>query len=134
MNYFPNNDEEISLVKFIAKFQYLAVNDTKYFFSTKKYYRKRITSLVEKKFLRRTKSTLVLDELGVEYCKLFNYEYTQLNRNKKYLPRLLYLSSLGAFYNNSKEIQFTPSFSIKNKEMFTITARRFIRRIRYKWN
>lgn len=126
MNYFPNGDGEISLVKFIAKFQYLAVNDTKYFFSTQKYYRKRITSLVQKKYLRRTKSTLVLDELGIEYCKLFNYEYTPLNRNQKYFPRLLYISNLGAFFHSSKTIHFTPSFAIKDKEMFTITARKFI--------
>ena len=126
MNYFPNNDEEINLVKFIAKFQYLSVNDTKYFFSTQKYYRARITSLVKKKYLRRIKSTLVLDEIGIEYCKLFNFEYTQLNRNQKYLSRLLYISNLGAYYNSSKNILFTPSFAIKDKEMFTVTARKFI--------
>lgn len=126
MNYFPNNDEEINLVRFIAKFQYLSVNDTKYFFSTQKYYRARITSLVKKKYLRRIKSTLVLDEIGIEYCKLFNFEYTQLNRNQKYLSRLLYISNLGAYYNSSKNIHFTPSFAIKDKEMFTVTARKFI--------
>ena len=126
MNYFPNGDEEINLVKFIAKFQYLSVNDTKYFFSTQKYYRARITSLVKKKIIRRIKSTLVLDEIGIEYCKLFGYEYTVLNRNQKYLPRLLYISNLGAFYNKSKNVNFTPSFTIKDKEMFTITARKFI--------
>ena len=82
MNYFPNGDEEISLIKFIAKYQYLNVNDAKYFFSTEKYYKKRITSLVKKKYLRRTKQTLVLDELGIEYAKLFNFEYNILNRNQ----------------------------------------------------
>lgn len=126
MNYFPNNDEEISLVKFIAKFQYLSVNDTKYFFSSQKYYRARITSLVKKKYLRRVNSTLVLDEIGIEYCKLFNYEYTVLNRNQKYLPRLLYISNLGAFFHSSQNIKFIPSFAIKDKEMFTVTARKFI--------
>ncbi len=126
MNYFPNGDEEIALIKFIAKFQYLSVNDAKYFFSTKKYYRKRITSLVEKKYLRRTKLNLVLDELGVEYAKLFNFEYTPINRNKKYLSRLLYISNLGAFYHKCKLVDFIPSFKMKDKEMFTITARKFI--------
>ena len=126
MNYFPNGDEEINLVKFIAKFQYLSVNDTKYFFSTQKYYRNRITSLVKKKYLRRTKSALVLDEIGIEYCKLFNFEYTQLNRNQKYLPRLLCISNLGAYYNSTNNINFIPSFAIKDKELFTVTARKFI--------
>lgn len=127
MNYFPNGDEEIALIKFIARFQYLSVNDTKYFFNTKKYYRKRITSLVEKKYLRRTKLNLVLDELGVEYAKLFKFEYTPINRNKKYLSRLLYISNLGAFYHKCSTVDFTPSFVMKDKEMFTMTARRFIR-------
>ena len=97
MNYFTNNDEEISLIKFISKYQYLSVNDVKYFFDTQKYYKKRITNLVRKKYLRRTKSTLVLDELGIEYIKLFNLEYMPLNRNQKYFSRLLYISNLGAF-------------------------------------
>ena len=48
MNYFFNNDEERLLVEFIAKYQYLNVNDAKYFFSSESYYRKRVTSLVKK--------------------------------------------------------------------------------------
>ena len=126
MNYFPNGNEEISLIKFIAKYQYLNVNDVKYFFNTQKYYRKRITSLVKKKYLRRTKQTLILDELGIEYAKLFNFEYNKANRNQKYYSRLLYISGLGAFFHRTNTINFTPSFCLKDKEMFTIKARRFI--------
>lgn len=101
-------------------------NDAKYFFSTKKYYKKRITSLVEKKYLRRYKLYLILDELGIEYAKLFGFDYTPLNRNKKYFERLLYISNLGAFFHNCETVNFTPSFAIKDKEMLTSTARRFI--------
>ena len=126
MNYFPNGEEEISLIRFIAKFQYLNVNDAKYFFSTKKYYKKRITSLVEKKYLKRYKLYLILDELGIEYAKLFGFDYTPISRNKKYFERLLYISNLGAFYYNCDTVNFTPSFAIKDKDMLTSTARRFI--------
>ena len=126
MNYFPNNDEEISLIKFIAKFQYLAVNDAKYFFSSRSYYRSRIKSLIDKRYIKKLKSYLVLDEIGIEYVKMLNFEYSALNRNKKYVPRLVYISHLGAFYHNSNTIKYTPSFIMKDKEMFTITARRFI--------
>lgn len=126
MNYFPNGDEEIALIKYIAKYQYLKTSDLKYFFSSKKYYRKRITSLIEKKYLRRIKQSLVLGRLGIEYVKQFNYEYTPLNRNKKYFSRLLYISGLGASVYNSKLVKFTPSFLIKDKEAFTTIARRYI--------
>lgn len=126
MNYFPNSDEEKNLIKFIAKYQYLYVSDAKYFFSSKMYYRNRIRSLIEKQFLKKVKLYLVLGELGIEYAKLCNFEYNCLNRNVKYLPRLLYISNLAAFYHNCSTVTFIASFSIKDKEMFTITARRFV--------
>lgn len=126
MNYFPNGDEEIDLIKFIAKYQYLKISNSKYFFSSKKYYRNRVSNLVSKRFLKKIKSNLVLDELGIEYAKLFKFTYNRLNRNKKYFTRLLYLSDIGAFYNNCNTVKFMPSFAMKDKEMFTITARRFI--------
>lgn len=134
MNYFPNSNEEIELIKFIAKYQYLKVNNSKCFFSSSNYYRKRITKLISKRYLKRVKTSLVLDELGIEYARLFNFEYNKRNRNVKYLPRLMYLSDLAAFYHNSNAVTFIPSFNIKDKETFTITARRFIRSINYKWN
>ena len=126
MNYFPNGDEEISLIKFIAKFQYLNVADVKYFFSTKRYYKYRLKSLIDKKFLKKVKLYLILDELGIEYAKLFNFEYTRRNRNQNYVSRLSQISNLAAFYNKCDVVTFTPSFSIKDKEMFTVTARKFI--------
>ena len=126
MNYFPNNKDEINLIKFIAKYQYLNSNDAKYFFDSGAYYKKRITGLVKKNFLRRINSNLVLGEFGVEYVKICNFEYNTLNRNKQYLSRLLYLSNLAAFYNNCDNIKFTPSFAMKEKTAYTTTARRFI--------
>lgn len=126
MNNFPNSNEEMDLLKFIAKYQYLGVNDAKYFFGSKKYYKKRITNLVKKGYLRRTHLTLVLAELGIEYIKLFNFEYNLINRNKKYLSRLLHLSNIAAFYYNCATVNFIPSFDIKDKKAYTTTARKFI--------
>lgn len=126
LNNFPNSSEEINLIKFIAKYQYLSVLDVKYFFSSKHYYSKRITNLVKKGFLRRTHLTLVLAELGIEYVKLLGFEYNKINRNKKYLSRLLCLSHLAAFYNNCDNLIFKPSFEIKDKNAYTLTSRRFI--------
>lgn len=126
MNYFPNNDEEISLIRFISTYQYLNVHDTKYFFDSQKYYRKRVTNLIKKRYLKRIKFSLVLDELGFEYTRLFNFEYNPLNRNQKYVPRLLCISNLGAFFHKSDTVNLIPSFSMKDKDMLTIKARRFI--------
>ena len=126
MNYFFNNDEERLLVEFIAKYQYLNVNDAKYFFSSESYYRKRVTSLVKKGFLRRKNWNLVLDRAGIEYAKLMKIDYNPLNRNKAYLPRLFYMSHLAAFYHNCDKVSYKPSFDMKDVEAFTTTSRRYI--------
>ncbi len=126
MNYFPNSSEEIELLKFVAKYQYITITNASIFFKSKTYYRRRIYNLIDKDFLRRIKWNLVLGDLGIEYAKTFNFEYNALNRNSKYIPRLLYLSNLAAYYYKCNTLKFTPSFSIKDKEIFTTTARRFI--------
>lgn len=126
LNYFPNGYEEISLIKFIAEYQYLNINDAKYFFKSQSYYKKRIKHLVDKRLLRRIKLNLVLGELGIEYVKLFNFNYNKLNRNKKYIERLIRVASIGAYYQQSNTTSFIPSFSIKDKSIFTSTSRRFI--------
>ena len=126
MNYLPSGKEEVNLLKFISKYQYLNVSDTKYFFKSKRYYRNRVSNLISQRFIKKIKSKLVLDKLGIEYVKLFNFDYTRTNRNNKYVLRLLHLSHLGAFYNNCDTVNFIPSFSIKDKEVFTVTSRRFI--------
>lgn len=126
LNFFPNCEEEITLIKFVSQYQYLNTNDAKYFFKTVDYYKKRIKHLVDKKFIKRSKSYLILDELGIEYAKLLGFDYNPVNRNAKYKNRLLNLSNIGAFYHNCKTVKFTPSFSIKDKQTFTTTGRRYI--------
>lgn len=126
MSYFPTNKEEISLIKFIAKYQYLNVIDAKYFFNSSRYYRNRIRNLIDKNFLRKIKWVLVLAKSGIQYAQLLNFEYNKLNKNQEYRERLLRLSNIAAFYHNCKTVDFTPSFAIKDKRVFTTTGRRFI--------
>ncbi len=126
LSYFPINNDEISLIKFIAKYQYLNVKDAKYFFNSSRYYRNRIKNLIDKKFLRKIKWTLVLGQSGIQYVELSNFEYNKLNKNQNYRERLLHLSNIGALYYNCNTVSFVPSFAIKDKEVFTTTGRRFI--------
>ena len=126
MSYFPINNDEISLIKFIAKYQYLNVKDAKYFFNSSRYYRNRIKALIDKKFLRKIKWTLVLGKSGIQYVQLLNLEYNKLNKNQQYKERLLNLSNIAAFYHNCNTVSFIPSFAIRDRAVFTTTGRRFI--------
>ena len=126
MSRFMINEDEISLIKFIAKYQYLNVRDAKYFFNSSRYYRNRIKNLIDKQFLRKIKWMLVLGKSGINYVQLLNFEYNKLNKNQLYRERLLKLSNIAAFYHNCSTVKFIPSFAIKDKKVFTITGRRFI--------
>ena len=126
MIYFPNGNEEISLLKFIGKYQYLNRNDIKYFFSTSSYYRKRISNLITGKYIRRKGTNYVMTKNGARYLKSLNHTYNRLNPNQKYLPRLLFISNFAAFYHNCSTVKFTPSFDIKNNDSYTMTSRRYI--------
>ncbi len=126
LGYFPKDNGEISLIKFIAKYQCLNIKDAKYFFNSSRYYRNRIKDLIDKKFLRKIKWTLVLGKSGIQYVKLLNFEYNKLNKNQQYRERLLKLSNIAAFYHNCSTAHFIPSFTIKDKTVFTTTGRRFI--------
>ncbi len=126
MSFFQINEDELSLIRFIAKYQYLNVKDAKYFFNSSRYYRNRIKTLIDKKFLRKIKWTLVLGQSGIQYVQLLNLEYNKLNKNQQYKERLLNLSNIAAFYHNCNTVNFIPSFAIKDKTVFTTTGRRYI--------
>lgn len=122
---FPKNKNEIELVEFIGRYQYLLSNDTKYFFNDT-YYPKRITRLVKNGILRRYKKYLVLAENGKYFLEISNKNPAKLRYQKKYADRLKFMSHLAAFYNKEQNVSFKPSFEIKEKTVFTETARKFI--------
>ena len=126
MIYFPNNDEEISLLKFLSNYQYLSIYDTKYFFKSQWYYKKRISNLIEKEYIKKIQSYYALDTSGIEYINYSNFPYNERNRNKKYQKRLMNISHFAAFFYNSQNVKFKPSFDIKDSEILTSMSRRYI--------
>ena len=126
MNFFPNGEEEINLLKFLARYQYLRIEDAKYFFKSKKYYRTRISSLIKKHYLCKNKSNITLGDAGTEYAKIKGFEYNKINWNTKYKLRLLNVSSIAAFYYYNDIVDFFPSSEVKDAKSFTAKSRKYI--------
>ena len=122
---FPKNENEIEMVKFIGRFQYLSSNDAKYFFNDT-YYPKRIRSLIKKNIIRRYNKYLVLAENGQYFMKVLEQKALPRRYDKKYTDRLKFISHLAAYYNKEKYIEFTPSIEMKDKNVFTETSRKYI--------
>ena len=58
-NIFPTDENEIELIKFIGKYQYLSSKDLHYFFNGT-YYPKRIKKLIQNLILRKYNKDFVL--------------------------------------------------------------------------
>ena len=125
-NIFPINEDEMNLVKFIGRYQYLSIQDIKFFFKDTSYYKKRITRLVKNNIVRRYKKHLILAENGKHFLKLLGQNTVRLRYQEKYADRLKFISHLAAFYNKEKFINFTPSFEFKDKTIFTESSRKYI--------
>lgn len=125
-NIFPCDLEEKELVKFIGRYQSLSINDEKYFFDSDSYYKKRISRLIKNEILRRYNGLLVLAENGIKYINASNYTYNPFNYEKKHRKRANYITHIAAIYNKEKNIEFKPSFEIKEKELYTQLSRRYI--------
>lgn len=78
---FPKKENEIEMVKFIARFQYLHTNDAKYFFNDT-YYPKRIRNLIQKNIIRRYNKYLVLAENGQYFMKVLGQKVMPLRYEK----------------------------------------------------
>lgn len=124
-NIFPINNDEINFVKFIGKYQYLSSKDIQYFFNGT-YYPKRITRLIKNSILRRYKKCLVLDKNGYEYMKILKINVNKLRYQQNYAERIKFISHIAAIYNKDTNINFIPSFKIKDKTIFTESSRRYI--------
>lgn len=126
MNFFPNGEEEINLLKFLAKYQYLRIKDANNFFKSKKYYKTRISSLIKKHYLCKNKSNITLGDAGTEYAKIKGFEYNKLNWNAKYRSRLLNISSIAAFYYYNDIVEFFPASEVKDAKSYTAKSRKYI--------
>ena len=122
----PSNNEELSLLKFMGKYQYINVNDLKYFFKQNTYFKKRITNLLKNKYIKKIDQCYILTEKGMKYIRMLNYECIKVSRKSSYVPRLLYISNIAAYYNNCDTVSFIPSYELKDKEQYTTTSRRYI--------
>ena len=76
--------------------------------------------------LRKIKWYVTVGNEGKKYLENLGYRYTRNSYEKVYVERQKIISSFAARYYNNKNIKFTPSIDIKDKQVFTMTSRRYI--------
>lgn len=118
--------EDKTLIEFLSKYRIMSMMDAKYIYKTDWYYRKRIKNLVNKKYIKKYKYYyIMLDKNGRRVCNLIGKDYIKNKSNVAYMDRLKVISNIATITIDSY-IEFNPSWQIKNKEVYTETARKFL--------
>lgn len=117
--------EDIEVLKFLSKYKMLKVEDATFIYHTKRYYRQRINNLIDKEYVKRYKSYIVLNKKGRKLLGETGQGYIKNIKNEAYMERLKNIASI-ATLTIETNIQFEPSWMIKEKNIYTETARRFI--------
>lgn len=119
-------DKDLEIILFVNKYKYVKVSDFKYLYDNKQYYKNKVKQLLKDEYLRKIKWYVVLGRKGKSYLENLGYKCSRISYEKVYVDRQKVISSFVARYYNNKNIKFIPSIDIKDKQIFTITSRRFI--------
>ena len=111
--------EDLEVLKFLSKYKMLKVEDATLIYHTKRYYRDRINKLINKGYVKRYKSYIILDKKGRKILGEVGQGYIKNIKNEAYMERLKAITSIAT-------LKFEPSWLIKEKNIFTETARRYI--------
>lgn len=118
--------EDKILIEFLSKYRIMSIKDVKSIYKTEWYYRKRINKLVEKEYIKKYKYYyILLGKKGRKVCNLIGKDYIKNTSNKSYMDRLKAISNIATITIDS-DIEFIPSWKLKNKEIYTETARKFL--------
>lgn len=120
------NEKDLEILLFVKKYKYVKVSDFKYLYANKQYYQTKIKHLINNNYLRKIKWYIVLGAEGKKYLENLGYKCSRISYEKTYIERQKIISSFAARYYNNKKIKFIPSIDLKDKQIFTITSRRFI--------
>ncbi len=122
------NKEDFEVLKFLSKYKMLKVEDASLIYKTKRYYRQRVNKLIDKEYVKRYKSYIMMDKKGRKALDEVGSGYIKNIKNEAYMERLKHIASIATISINSK-VKFIPSWDIKEKDKFTETARRYIGKI-----
>lgn len=118
--------EDKILIEFLSKYRIMSIKDVKSIYKTEWYYRKRINKLVEKEYIKKYKYYyIMLGKKGRKVCNLIGKDYIKNTSNTSYMDRLKAISNIATITIDS-DIEFIPSWKLKNKKVYTETARKFL--------
>ena len=124
-------NRDIELLIFLGKYKIISLDNTRYIYETKTYQEKRIVNLVKHNYIRRLKHRYItLGIKGKEYLLDNGYEVRNHCRNETNLERLKVISDIASSLIQDN-LNFIPSWDMKNEDEPTTHSRRYIGKLDY---
>ncbi len=105
--------------------------DCKKIYNSKDYYRKRLKTLENERYIRRINTSYIkLDDKGTKLIKAFGYNYSFSCRKKEYIERMCEIAKIAALTLGSN-MKFIASWDLKDNNIFTETSRKYLGELSY---
>ena len=124
--------KDIQLLSFLKRYKIISLKDSNKIYNSEWYHYKRLKQLEDERYLKKiNRFQIKLDVRGTKFLKDIGYDYNYVCRKQEYIDRLNYISKIAALTINN-DIEFMPSWEIKDKMIFTDKARRYVGELHYK--
>ena len=124
-------ERDMELLKFLAEYNILSLDNARYIYGTVTYQEKRIVVLVKYGYVKRLKHRYItLGLKGKKYLSISGFDIRQHCRNENNIERLNIISDIASCLIKN-EFSFTPSWKLKNKDLATQHSRRYIGKLQY---
>lgn len=122
---------DIELLSFLKKYKIMLASESKKIYKSKDYHFKRLKVLEKERYIKRVDRYYIrLDIKGTKLMKEMGYEYYRICRRKDYQDRVKEIVKIATLTLDSS-IDFIPSWELKNNNIFTDTARKFVGELIY---
>ncbi len=123
-------ERDVELIYFLGRYKKIKAVECKNIYKSKGYYFKRLKVLEKAKYIKREKRYIKADIEGRKLLNKLGVQNYNLCRNKDYQKRIndiIKIATLG-FEEN---IEFIPSWELKEREVYTEFGRKYIGKLKY---
>ncbi len=123
-------ERDIKLIYFLGRYKPIKAIDCKKIYKSKDYYLKRLKVLEKAKYIKREKRYIKTDIEGRKLLKQLGVKNYNLCRNKDYQERIKEIIKIATLALED-EIEFIPSWELKESEVYTNFGRKYIGELKY---
>lgn len=124
-------EKDIKLMTFLKRYKIIEGKECKKIYNSTEYHYKRLKQLENEHYIKRINRYYIkLDTKGIKLIKDIGYDYKNVCRKPRYKERVKEITSIATITLDS-DIEFIPSWEMKDETIYTEIGRKYIGQIKY---